>query len=109
MRYRIMGTPAGGKEMAFTVSADTPEEARRKAELDGIRVADVAPIDEAAETGERWFVGATATVLLTESVIVMFALAAAVAGPVVQQAVTAVRWAALDEPLSLSVTATVIA
>lgn len=109
MRYRVMGAMTGRSVQAFVVAADTLEEARLIAERDGIRVENVAPIDEAAESGERWFVGATGSVLLAEAIIVMFVLAATVAGPVVQQAVAAVRWAALDEPLFRSVTGAAIA
>lgn len=104
MRYRIMGELTGRSAKSFVVTAETVEDARRIAERDGIRVEGVAPIDEAAESGERWFVGATASVLMIEGVIAIFALAATVAGPVVQQAVSAVRWVSLDEPLFRSVT-----
>jgi hypothetical protein len=80
MRYRVWGTPEGGKEMAFVVVADTIEEARHKARLDRIAVREVSPIDETAERGERWFVGATVTALLVDSVIGLFVVAVALGG-----------------------------
>jgi hypothetical protein len=80
MRYRVIGTQnEGTPETAFTVVADTIEEARREAEMAGIRVSAVAPL-EGMHAGEHWFVGATASVLLLDSVIALFVVAAAVGG-----------------------------
>src|SRR5262249_40722494 len=80
MRYRIMGTPPGGKEMAFVVVADTIEEARHKAHLDRIVVRDVSPIDETAERGERMFVGSTVAALLMDLLLALSVVGSALAG-----------------------------
>src|SRR4051794_38339037 len=80
MHYRVIGTQnENPSQAAFTVTADSVEDARRQAEAAGIRILDLAPIGEAS-AGERWFVGSTASVLLIDSVIALFVVAGVLGG-----------------------------
>jgi hypothetical protein len=80
MRYRVVGIQNDSPTQAtFTVTADSIEDARRQAEAAGIRILDLSLMD-GMSAGERWFVGATASVLLLDSVIALFVVATVLGG-----------------------------
>ena len=80
MRYRVIGTQNDSPaQSTFTVTAESVEDARRQAEAAGIRILDLSLMD-GVSAGERWFVGATASALLLDSVISLFVVATVLGG-----------------------------